>query len=90
MNSSASNVPRSSVSSIPFSIIILTGDPEAWEYNPFLSGILHGFMILWMAETTFKTAASLFFIWDWCSFWCLRSLGTSGSSNKTNISSASS
>ena len=46
MNSSVSNVPRSSVPSIPFSIIILTDDPEAWEYNPFLSGTLHGFMKL--------------------------------------------
>ena len=61
LNSSFSDCPRPSVPNTLFSISILTGDPEVREYNQFLSGTPNGFVKLWMAETTFKTATSFFF-----------------------------
>ena len=62
MNSSLSDRPRSSIPNASFSTSILTDDPEAKQYNLFLSAALRAFVKLWMAETTFETAASLFFI----------------------------
>ena len=56
MNSFFSDCPRIFAPNTSISTSILTADPEAREYNLFLTATLQGFTKLWIAETTFKTA----------------------------------